>query len=584
MLNGQMTLDEFFLLNKNTSKINDSQFNTEVQQTSILSMSISKEETTESLEILDQESYNRKKKKHKLSEEKRIPHVGQILPYPPIIFETNICREKNKAQDLEPDNEKSTLFTSTNSSDEENYPERVFESNTSEENKQFLKYDVLNIDKIEPLPLKNINRKIGVIYRLQNHDVYWNGKFVVCQKHQRKTRDCVECAFVPTCDHSKIKSQCKLCKVGKKRPVSFRLDEKTQTKKCIDCEQILDISNYAKGGKNSPDGYQPFCRIDRQKRRKKAAKKKVIKKYCSGCRTEKDATEFASNFWEVDNLQTYCKVCSNNFHQARNKKLEARNPEIIKALQLKLYPDGKKACTRCGNLKELHEFYKLPRETDGLAYTCISCDLFKRKLELEEKREFKKKFMEGKVCEMCGNTNSITFDFAHLNRNTKAKRKRGKNIGNRITPAVLSLSQLRKEIPKTRILCAWCHRKETAEENNDSKELISKWKDKRRAEIAIFIKKKKLEIGGCAHCSLRVKGNYFRQFDFDHLPNYKKVASISDMVSSWSYSKEDIMNELKKTCLVCVNCHRIKTALRREVKPVMASLLTQIDKRFDLSI
>lgn len=49
--------------------------------------------------------------------------------------------------------------------------------------------------------------------------------------------------------------------------------------------------------------------------------------------------------------------------------------------------------------------------------------------------------------------------------------------------------------------------------------------------------------------------------DFDHLKD--KIAAISRMIADF-YSKESILEEIKKCELICACCHRIRTKKRRQ--------------------
>ncbi len=49
--------------------------------------------------------------------------------------------------------------------------------------------------------------------------------------------------------------------------------------------------------------------------------------------------------------------------------------------------------------------------------------------------------------------------------------------------------------------------------------------------------------------------------DFDHLPEFEKVDSISVMANHGA-SKKRILDEIEKCEIVCANCHRIRTAER----------------------
>lgn len=53
--------------------------------------------------------------------------------------------------------------------------------------------------------------------------------------------------------------------------------------------------------------------------------------------------------------------------------------------------------------------------------------------------------------------------------------------------------------------------------------------------------------------------------DFDHIGEFKKTMSISQMVTR-GLSVERILKEIEKCELVCSNCHRFRTFLRHEAK------------------
>lgn len=65
------------------------------------------------------------------------------------------------------------------------------------------------------------------------------------------------------------------------------------------------------------------------------------------------------------------------------------------------------------------------------------------------------------------------------------------------------------------------------------------------------------EKSGCVDC----KGMFpFYVLDFDHVRG-KKVANIGDMLNYFSI--EDILKEVSKCDIVCSNCHRHRTYIRK---------------------
>lgn len=63
----------------------------------------------------------------------------------------------------------------------------------------------------------------------------------------------------------------------------------------------------------------------------------------------------------------------------------------------------------------------------------------------------------------------------------------------------------------------------------------------------------------CADCK-----NKFHPvaMDFDHLPEHNKSFNIS-RAANRNYSIESVLEEIKKCEVVCSNCHRIRTFIKR---------------------
>lgn len=74
-----------------------------------------------------------------------------------------------------------------------------------------------------------------------------------------------------------------------------------------------------------------------------------------------------------------------------------------------------------------------------------------------------------------------------------------------------------------------------------------------------------LEQNRCVDCG----EDDLRCLDFDHLPEFEKICSISKMVNS-GYKIETILKEIDKCQIRCSNCHRKITWVRRnQEKPVI---------------
>ena len=63
---------------------------------------------------------------------------------------------------------------------------------------------------------------------------------------------------------------------------------------------------------------------------------------------------------------------------------------------------------------------------------------------------------------------------------------------------------------------------------------------------------------GCIDCGF--KSDHPEVYDFDHLPEFEKVASISTLLTKGTM--DDLNAEIAKCEIVCANCHRIRTSSR----------------------
>ena len=65
---------------------------------------------------------------------------------------------------------------------------------------------------------------------------------------------------------------------------------------------------------------------------------------------------------------------------------------------------------------------------------------------------------------------------------------------------------------------------------------------------------------GCRDCGARSLPSVC--YDFDHLPQYEKIDSLSQLAKSGSWLR--LYAEVAKCEVVCANCHRIRTHGRRD--------------------
>lgn len=77
-----------------------------------------------------------------------------------------------------------------------------------------------------------------------------------------------------------------------------------------------------------------------------------MRKYCPGCRTEKDTSEFRSNIKRKDGLQGYCIVCDKakqSKHYQENKAKYVQRAIKSRQLNVQWWKDYKKTlkCSKC---------------------------------------------------------------------------------------------------------------------------------------------------------------------------------------------------------------------------------------------
>lgn len=121
-------------------------------------------------------------------------------------------------------------------------------------------------------------------------------------------------------------------------------------------------------------------------------------------------------------------------------------------------------------------------------------------------------------------------DFHHLDKSNKIQKITGM-IG---SPNKYSINQIIAEIKKCMIICANCH-----------------WKIHNKFEYLNYPKwfiQYKLSLK-CDQCSFK------DALEFHHIDRAKKIDKISEMITK--YTKEIVLNEIKKCKVLCRCCHRV---------------------------
>jgi hypothetical protein len=123
-----------------------------------------------------------------------------------------------------------------------------------------------------------------------------------------------------------------------------------------------------------------------------------------------------------------------------------------------------------------------------------------------------------------------------------------------------SAARIRAELEKCVRRCARCHRKRTWERRPNSwrsaERLPPSWQ--KRLELQDFKENMKMRLG-CSDCGW---AGWPRGLDWDHARGTKHYGIAFLINERWPIAM--IARELSKCDVVCANCHRIRTAVRRQ--------------------
>lgn len=293
------------------------------------------------------------------------------------------------------------------------------------------------------------------------------------------------------------------------------------------------------------------------------------KQECIKCHLSKPLEDFRKTKRRVCGRTTVCKLCLNAYGRDFYKKTPPRAVSQIP-----------KKCTRCGKVKSFKEFVAHKASSDGLSSNCRSCSgsiikahyfrtsivtkRYDRNATPEERRKKQLKYFQGKVrdhkqflnelkdSEPCSDCKerfpSVCMDFDHV------------ETGKRYSLAQMSnhsRERIWEELRRCELVCCNCHRVRTKKRRPPPKG-ISMPCMRRKYEAFVFMMQE-LKSKPCMDC---VKCFPVEAMDFDHVRG-KKVKEIGFM---WSWNRDRLKEELAKCELVCANCHRLRTEMRRGAK------------------
>jgi hypothetical protein len=231
-------------------------------------------------------------------------------------------------------------------------------------------------------------------------------------------------------------------------------------------------------------------------------------KYCTKCHNPKDLTDFPFNKGCLDGRGSWCRVCTRDL----GRDLDKKRTSSPAGIELAKY--------RAQGYREQNRELIREKQRISLAWVhslkegpCIDCHLY--------------------FPYWC-------MDFDHV-RGEKLK-----NVGRLVGS---NRNVILTEVEKCDLVCSCCHRVRTSARTDQTRVA-----ERRQVFLA------KLDVikeSPCLDC-----GRFFpsEAMDFDHVRG-SKVIHISAM-TTWAWDR--VTSELEKCELVCSNCHRTRTKLRKD--------------------
>lgn len=184
-------------------------------------------------------------------------------------------------------------------------------------------------------------------------------------------------------------------------------------------------------------------------------------------------------------------------------------------------PNGKKYCERC-------------------SATALKSNNKQRIKVLEFKKEL------GGKCVDCGFDELFYLEFDHVDPSKKSVQ---------ITKSVPS--EWIKEKDNLELRCGRCHRIKSRDQLEHDK---NNNKNRANKKNKIFTHEVKKAIGGCQICNWKIedKSKMCAALDFDHVTD-DKLKQVSDLY----HNKSLLIEEIKKTRILCRHCHELNTCIQR---------------------
>jgi len=182
-------------------------------------------------------------------------------------------------------------------------------------------------------------------------------------------------------------------------------------------------------------------------------------KKCTKCEIVKVFADFNNDSQAVDGLKSSCRGCIKVIKANTGIKLRSRTKQQVMAIIVKKYghdwKNKKKLCGKCKVRRKLSKYSIAKSEHYGMRHTCMKCNRdsglkFNRKIF--NYRTAMKTNIKCHRCQWMGP--AIAFDFAHIDRKTKKRKRNGKTVS---PNKIRSIAALDNEVKKCDKVCGNCH-------------------------------------------------------------------------------------------------------------------------------
>jgi hypothetical protein len=117
-----------------------------------------------------------------------------------------------------------------------------------------------------------------------------------------------------------------------------------------------------------------------------------MNKTCAKCNIDKNVNEFYKNSSKKDKLNSWCKVCSNDAHYAREKVKQEKEKIKRENKRVEILNSKHKICTKCGKNKNFNEYAKSKECIGGVNSVCRNCVALMAEERRNKNPEFYKQY------------------------------------------------------------------------------------------------------------------------------------------------------------------------------------------------